>query len=473
MSLMAQQEPTRVPEYMKHLGAGPLPQRPRDSQQIDWRLELGDRTILRTRFNSIIFDGDELNPNDRWLGMAVTRGCILVTTVADRFHSYGPAPDPAAIWRSSRLFGGLIRVLTQVVGRPGADSIVKYQLLLPTPTSPAQTFILDTNVLIDMEHFYDGRLNDQERRRALKSLLLFLCGRDLVPGGGLIESGQSRQGTERDLRRRDHLREAFQKLVLCTPEELEALFYSNDAPRDTLADRPLDPVGFLETSGIDDETTSIRRFHSFGYSIFLKTMLLTPPQRKFSSIKARFEAYEEFARWVIDEVPVVLSHEFMLATEWFVGRQRPEDVRHILKLLKFQNTGAQRIHDAWGAAWDIFFLRMIDGSTWTQRPDLRNPVLVSNDQELPTVQARVRPFTESAISVNGTNVPITESSYTPEPRMEIYTRRFKALHFDLMQKQLMRQISGFTVTDATFDRSLELVAQLESSLRNDWPSATA
>ncbi|WP_162238865.1 hypothetical protein, partial [Microbacterium sp. Leaf320] len=107
----------------------------------------------------------------------------------------------------------------------------------------------------------------------------------------------------------------------------------------------------------------------------------------------RLDLFEEFARWMLDEVGYNLSYPLRVAFDRFVGSQQADRVEYIDKLMKF---GRNPSRELWGAAWDLAHLSSIDLSL---NPDFRGAfspegggvLLVTDDKALPLFRERLRP----------------------------------------------------------------------------------
>lgn len=122
--------------------------------------------------------------------------------------------------------------------------------------------------------------------------------------------------------------------------------------------------------------------------MFLKLMQLTPPQRRFRGPKDRVDRWLSFVEWMLTEIPSMSAREWFTVCEWFLGPTRPaSEQKHLIGLLKFQPK--RLVQNAWGAAWDMFFVRLLDGDLTSELADDAAADLITADSHFLENRRRV------------------------------------------------------------------------------------
>ena len=441
------------------LDLSPLPADTDSLSTTKWRIQLGKSLVIRTGYNRLYYEGSPLNAPSPWLRAVLERSaCILATGRTPPF-SAGKA-NFNLLASHGVLFGGWAR-MSKTIERPSPAAFGdRYEIVAPRVGGPDHPYMLDTNVFIDMERFYDGKMTNPADKENLLRLLLYLNDRDIIPGAAIYESSQSKLGTVRDLNQRRHSVMAYQHLISRAPDDLLRIFKSSEPPVQLLSDLPSEIPGFDKVAPRDNELAAQQSVHSVTYAAFLKILQLTPPSRSFPSNQSRFAAWQEFMRFAIDEMPLVFGYEMVIADKWFLGSRSAKNMDPILKLLKFKREPMARAHAAWGAAWDIFFLYFAHGLI----PGGEAPAVVTADRALPILAGSAL-FGEVTVDSNGGFLQSVSAEPDYDPGLARHHGRISSLRMELIFKQIERNAvagGGLSVSiESLFERSAKLSRELE------------
>jgi hypothetical protein len=244
--------------------------------------------------------------------------------------------------------------------------VTAHQELTAEPTA----YVLDTNVVIDMERFFFGHPSmrlapgepSQARREDLHRLLAEFAVRlhgssvDLRYGFAVCEVGVKRDGSVNLSAYRPAFH-AARTMVEWTESQIDRAFSNRHAPlsrdRTYLASRPHPPVPHTAVMGLIGPS----------YGALLKASDLSKPGSRRDIQPAR-RRIEEFLDWMMDTLGVCLPYETRVAVAMMAGT--PEAERRARKLLKFSGSGDpdEMADNAWNAAWDLWFLRESEGHTF-------------------------------------------------------------------------------------------------------------
>lgn len=441
---------------LRHVSADPRSAPPLPG----WRLETDGRLTVRAAGNFAMFDGTQLSLSAKWRSAADRNGICLVLTTPSLSVEMARSRSLSSLRGRYPLFGGMVDIYPHPVPRARINPDSRYKMILGRNTVRPGSYILDTNVLIDIEHFHDGRLSDEQTRHDLRSLLLSIGDRDLIPGPAILESGQSQRGRRREPERQRHLTFAYERVLACTPEMIVDLF-EHQVPSTFLDETATEHPGTFDH--VDDEDLNVlpqwRRLHSTSYAMLLKILLLTPADRRFPSAADRFSRYEAYLSWLISDLPIADPYELDLAYRWFVGVQEPASVRQILKLLKFKPDPGKRAHAAWGAAWDLFMLRAIDGGL----PTLRDAALVTADRSLADIHGHLTRV-HASVRLQGASVEAFGSDAPLSQHLEQYDARIRDLGQTFMLAQLMRSVKRAPYSQDALEGLLDNVVRIADDL---------
>jgi hypothetical protein len=242
-------------------------------------------------------------------------------------------------------------------------------------TAEPTAFVLDTNVVIDIEHFYFGhpsmrmaaagkpaRTEREDLRRLLATFALQAAGGsvDLLYGLAACEIGVRRDGSIDASAYRSAVH-AAQVVVEWTGRHIDRAFANRHAPisRDAtyLRSRPRPPMQHSDVMTIIGPS----------YGALLKISHLCRPGLQRGSRQAR-NRIEEYISWMLDTLGVCLPYETRIAIAMMAGS--PDAERMARMLMKYGGgTNADLLADnAWNTAWDLCFLRMAEGHTFGMTP---------------------------------------------------------------------------------------------------------
>jgi hypothetical protein len=241
--------------------------------------------------------------------------------------------------------------------------VTAHQELAAAPTA----YVLDTNVVIDMERFFFGHASmrlapgepSHARREDLRRLLAEFAVRlhggsvGLRYGLAVCEAGVKRDGSFNLSGYRTTFY-AARTMVEWTESQIDRAFSNRHAPvsrdRTYLASRPRPPMPH----------TAVMELIGPSYGALLKISDLS----KRRDNRPATRRIEEFLDWMMDTLGVCLPYETRVAVAMMAGT--PEAKGKAQKLLKFSGSGDpdKMADNAWNAAWDLWFLRESEGHTF-------------------------------------------------------------------------------------------------------------
>ena len=223
-----------------------------------------------------------------------------------------------------------------------------------------EVLIMDSNVAIDIEGFYLGndRLTKSDRltKEHLRDLLLVYPWHEskrrtvnLIYGWVSCENAWRRDGSF-DAPKVRTLRWAVEKVIHWDEARIAREFSQSRSP--STRDKDWPKKAYLPEE--DDVPVPLPDFFSC-YTAVLYLCHLYRTREEGGEKRA----VETFTRWIRDTLGVIGSYEQALAVSLFVGGFDDElAARKLLKLKLNASSGPDEIADgAWGAAWDISFLR--------------------------------------------------------------------------------------------------------------------
>lgn len=225
----------------------------------------------------------------------------------------------------------------------------------------------DTSVLIDLETFYFGTGKLVQEREHLRDVLLaFPRGQismtdvRVFSGPGIAEASWSRSGVF-DHSRARRMRHMARQILRWSPDEVRKAFANRHAPigRDKSWPPPLE---------VSTDPNNFERTHplpllvgSYGYILYLSHLARTQSEWEH---KGKLWALEEVNRWAMEEIDVRFAYETYLAVALFLEPGTQMDLaRKMLKLGRQPKSPDDIARWAYGVAWDLWFLRQVDGSS--------------------------------------------------------------------------------------------------------------
>ena len=216
--------------------------------------------------------------------------------------------------------------------------VVPVNSLRPYDPMRPLTFVLDTNVLIAMEHFYFKPTSLGARAEAIRHLLVNLSGRDVLPGPAL---GQLYQPSRTTTNRRSALKAlAAFELVMSLgrteimDEEREAATFDEAFERD-LAGSAAFPQMLVMYAGV------------------LRLRQLWHPSQ---ALTERVQSFEAFIQWLRDKLRLNAGLLVQVAFNLWIADEPAK--RQASRLLHF-HAGAvtdETLRQLWGTAYDIFLI---------------------------------------------------------------------------------------------------------------------
>lgn len=272
----------------------------------------------------------------------------------------------------------------QIIGARGDDE----------PRSGTEiTLWLDTNVAIDIEQFYFGSKKlDKKLIPHLKDLLFAFPWNgtrrvdiDIIFGLACAEVSWQRIGPHNDTAVRS-LRYANDLVTLWTPDQIEFAFSHRRPPIDR--DKHWPPPLSVTVGGPPRYKHPMMHLAtSYGYMLHL--LYLDQTRSRWSGRLGNDPIWpvRETYRWARDALGTLSGYENYLTVSLFLDPgPRMNAARKLLKIGNANLTPDVRADNAWGAAWDVCFLRTIDGTTYgmTPLPDTQGGApthLVSRDTD--------------------------------------------------------------------------------------------
>ena len=381
------------------------------------------------------------------------RKCILLVLLG---VAEGDSLDPLirAASGTRRCVGAVLDVLDATVSlQSGPD---RYRLVGPagivTPMPSIDTsFVLDSNVMRDLEASASGRLSRQSPPfLAISRLMARLIHQHTVPGFAIAELTSLQANGDRYETRHASLRSAVDawfdygmKGVLDT-SDLATRWGTRC--RDTLEAR---------SDGVKDPNFLLLDI----YSALLKLDELWDTVNGYNPTQ-RTALFVEFCRFISEDLKVVSAHTLHVAFDLLVGDPRERD--YVFRLLKFSQR--TRMKDLRGAAWDIFFLRVPELATTPGNPlDIppgNRALLVTADRAIPELRARIvlRGHIDSGNSTRG----MLAGAGSLDRRLEMHRATIEGA-IECVQAGV-RVRTGQTLDDAGIDRITHWTALLEEHL---------
>lgn len=396
-------------------------------------------------------------------GRAVLRDhrCVLLVIHGSSI----PGDDVESLIRkaasSRRCVGAAVGVLDATAGFQRGEQ--RYRLvgtaLEPVAVpSTGTSFVLDSNVVLDLEAAATGRLQaDSPAFSAVVELMTGLIHQQIVPGFGIAELTWRYAINTYDEKRRASLLAAVDAWfdygmrgvldVSDLPERWRRHYRDRIVPR---RDTPKDPSFLLLAV----------------YSGLLKLDELWGKVQGYRA-KQRIELFVEFCRFISEDLRVVSAHALNIAFDLLVGD--PNDNRYVFELLKFGKT--HPIRAIRGAAWDVFLLFLPELATGPDNPlDLppgNRAVLVTADHAIPKLRERIvlRGYIDTGTTVRG----LMASVGNLDPRLEVHRPTIEGV-FESVQAGI-RWRAGHAFADADAGRLKYWTALLEENLRRQSTSS--
>jgi len=248
----------------------------------------------------------------------------------------GAVGIPSTAAAVTATYAGL-RSVTELSEIPGLHVVPVNSLRLYDPMRPV-TFVLDTDVLIAIEHFCFKPTRLGARAEAIRHLLANLSGRDVLPGPALA---QLHQPTRTTTNRHAALKPlaAFELLMSLSraeimDEERQPAIFDEEFERDL--------TGFAAVPQM-----------LVMYAGVLRLRQLWHPSQ---TLAERVQSFESFIQWLREELRLNAGLLVQVAFNLWIADEPAK--RQASRLLHF-HAGAvtdETLHQLWGTAYDIFLI---------------------------------------------------------------------------------------------------------------------
>jgi hypothetical protein len=216
--------------------------------------------------------------------------------------------------------------------------VVPVNSLRPYDPMRVQSYVLDTDVLIEIEHFCLDPLRQGKRAHAIRELLVNLAGRDVLPGAALAQLAEPAR-TRRDLALAERALVAFNRVMSLSRREIVEL---RDPPVELPA--PAEPVAAV--AGDNPHVLLM-------YAGVLRLRQLWRPGQ---TLAERAESFEAFLLWMRGTLR--LNAGLLVQVGFNLWMADDDAHRQASKLLRFRAaTVAERdLASLWGTAFDLSLL---------------------------------------------------------------------------------------------------------------------
>jgi hypothetical protein len=415
----------------------------------DWRVELGPHTLISS--TAAPFQTTLPRASADWeLALARSRSCRIVLGAGLRVdEEHGALSTPATAASVTARYGGAIDVpeLTQIHGL----CVVPLSSARPYDPFRPTTFLLDTDVLIEVRNFSCRPGRTGPRATAVRDVMINLLGRDVLPGPALAQlSSPTRE-------RRDELP---------AKHALAAFEHAMSLARAEVMDerRPAYPQ---DVQASELEVVSLPSFPlmSLAYAGVLKLRALWRPDHTLEERGENFLAYLEWMRSELQLNAAVLAQ--VAFSLWMSDNEAQRDAGKLLKFKAGQLTRAT-LGRLWGTAHDI---ALVAGqSEVTDVAGVNEVVILTFDQGLAALREcfehlDTRGFGADLRAETPPSVFNARVLMEYHPRLSHLKPRVAKLIAELHADTLMRRIEGDSLVFSEFEqRVLELIEREERQL---------
>lgn len=335
------------------------------------------------------FKSEPVTLPSEWVENARSKGCIVLTAPPRHLPFAGSAPIEQLV-RDDLVLATVMEVHPELIAPPQHTALPpSVYAVRKNPEKPPNGVLPDANILIDLEHFYEGRMPKSHPKRAdVRDTALYLFGEERVyPYYAIMEITRNSSGRVANPSNKARLVEMWAALSACDTSELLELFDKEESPIDVLRNHPRAVLRSPAASDSDD-TKFIRRTVFPAYAVMLRMLQLTPPGPTFGSPRDKLLRFEALVRWMLDNDIPSSGYCGAVAMQWFLLSHRPQrNVEHVRRLLKFSSKQDKRVHDAWGAAWDLTLLLMLGDP---RQVPTANPTILTKEVALLRLWEQIR-----------------------------------------------------------------------------------
>jgi hypothetical protein len=297
-----------------------------------WYVDFGPHTLVSNPSRS--FQIIAPRPDPEWEDAVRANGsCVVVLgTGLAVDDETGDVAIPSTAAAATAAYAGS-RSVPELSEIPGlhvvpVNSLQPYDPLLPV------TFVLDTNVLIDMQHFCfePSRLRSEDKVEAIRHLLINLSGRDVLPGPALAELSQPSRTTI-DPRAALEASAAFDHLMSLSRAEI----MDEDRPPKTF-----DAACEREFVGVTASPHMLMM-----YAGVLKLRQLWNPSQ---TLAERAQSFESFMQWLRSDLRVNVGLLVQVAFNLWMSDDAAQ--HQASRLLHFRACD-RTLRQLWGTAYDL------------------------------------------------------------------------------------------------------------------------
>ncbi|HAM22192.1 MAG TPA: hypothetical protein DCQ04_07950 [Actinobacteria bacterium] len=314
-------------------------------------------------------------PTDEWRSAVSQRDAVGVLLVRPRRRRR--TSSVASLLRSGRAFAGV----ATSVSLDGSLIAGRYQFVghqaTAVPVPKVHTVLLDTSVLVDLEHAAAGR-GSPKGWLAIQHLALQLAPMDVFPGPGILEVLCERGSDSLNTNRAHSIAAAMNAWFdggIVRTLSLEAV---REAYREQMGRDLLEALPFRVEEHIHQQVF---------YASLLKLACLWSRARGGFKARERVGLFSEFVHWMSHELRVVSPLPLQIARDRLVGPQG-YPASYTDRLMKL---GKDPLDDLWGASWDLVHLESITMFEAGGVTDIegRDVVLATADRGLVQLRERI------------------------------------------------------------------------------------
>lgn len=411
----------------------------------DWQIELGPYVAVRrvlepqVGYFGLVSDPSWERAVERQGGCVVeVRGGVEPVLPSSPSLFAGGFVSHAGTYRAS-LLGDLRRYHAVLLDPDG-------KVAFPT----RYTFILDTDVVIDIERGYFSPTRLGGSADELRQLLLNLAYHDVLPGMALQQLTRPGRRSE-NAPASNRASRALAATLGRSRAETEAWFSAaggHSVPDPSV----LDEGG----PGLIDHP----RVQLVKYAGVLKMRLLWDPTH---TLPMKVSAFLDFIEWLRADLRLADAYLIQVALNLWVGRDQA--ARQVARLLRFRTKRVTRqtLDRLWGTATDIFLLASQDSIVATI-PDAGEPVIITADAGVRDLRRFIRPLgvREVASELGVRAIGVVGLDATLHPSL-LSSREVIHRNLSRLQSEAMERVRR-SPSEADEPPLLRLIEALEASV---------
>lgn len=326
-----------------------------------WHVEFGPHMLVTDSSGSarLVLP----RPSAAWEESVQTNGSCVVAlgTGLARDDETSAVAIPSTAAALSAAYAGSCSVpeLSEV---PGLHVVPLSSLRPYNPLEPV-TFVLDTDVLIDMQHFcFEPSRLRPERAEAIRDILVNLFGREALPGPALAQLSQPSR-TRADARAALEAWAAFDHLTSLSRAEI--------------LDERREPPTF--DSAYERDVASIGAMPQM-LMMYAGVLRMRQLWRPSQTLDERGRSFEAFMQWLRHELRVNAALLVQVAFNlWMSTDEAKSQASRLLHFRAAAPTG-ETLQELWGTAYDLF---LIEGhADAAQMADAIEAVILTFDRGL-------------------------------------------------------------------------------------------